>query len=190
MRDLGIREIAGLLALLLAIAVAAVYLNPAAGGSSPDGTPTISLGVAVPSSTPAPSPTATAVPPTSLIAPAGWIVKLFEIRGGEETFTSQVGASKLDVSIPNGPSVDIQDDSWGMSAEASFRLEAAGQYRIAIEHDCEARIMMDGVETAHAADPGKTSQLEVLFEHSAGTATIVIECRDRGGPFRLAFLAP
>ena len=71
-----------------------------------------------------------------------------------------------------------------------MRLDAAGAYRIVIEHDCEARVLIDGAEAARAADSGKTSQLEIVFQHNAGTAGIVIECRDRGGAFRLAFVNP
>jgi hypothetical protein len=202
MRQLGAREVVGLAALLFAVAVAAMFLNPA--NSESTGTPgPITLGTPVgpstpapapdvsPTHTPTPSPTATPTPtPLPLRAlpsiTGGWLIGFSELQpDGSEKVTSTVVLPALDLSYLGAPFGDFKDNAWGLSAETAVDLPAAGRFTLPVEHDCALRILIDGKEIANDPDGPSTRTVEATFEHAAGQATITVECRDRGGPFVL-----
>jgi len=196
MGQLGVREVVGLAALLFAVVVAAMFLNPANSESTGTpggivhgtvvGTPTLGPETTPTSSpTPPPTPTATPLPPQPLPPiEGGWLVKFFErLSDGSELATTRIALRSIDFSYANAPFGDFKDNAWGLAAETTLSLPSAGRYTFAVEHDGALRVLIDGAEVAAEDDGPSPRTLQVTFEHTAGSATVTVECRDLAGPF-------
>ena len=201
MRDIGVREVVGLAALAVAIVIGFLFLDPTASESrnttpgqihlgetvAPTATATALSSTGKPSTTPA--PTATATPPAKKASsPVSWQVQFYEIpKSGGEVLNGEGFVPTLDLSFPGAPFPDFRDDAWFVQASADFEV-AAGRTAITIVHDCDLRVFVDGKEVAHEASGASARGLSVVFEHAAGTARVMVECRDVGGPFRLQYV--
>ena len=191
----------GLAALAVALVIGFMFLDPTASESRNNTPGQIHLGETVaptpvetavattgkPSTTPV--ATATATPPAKKAgSPASWQVRFYEERkSGGEILNGEGFVPTLDLAFAGAPFPDSRDDAWFARASADFEV-AAGRTQITIVHDCDLRVFVDDKEVAHEASGASGRGRAIVFEHAAGTARVMVECRDVGGPFRLQFV--
>ena len=181
MRELGVREWAGLAALVFGVLLAFVFLDPAS--SDTGGRPPIEHGDAPRTPTAVPI---TAEPPSLLPTPELWDISFASIRDGEETVEGGRVVDTLDLAFENAPFPDYRDDSWNVTARTTISL-GVGSSVFTLEYDCAIRVFIDDREVTSADNPDGPSNLVVTFPHGRGRFDIRIEATDTGGPFRLAY---
>lgn len=185
MNGIGLREVVALAALVVAIGISAMFLDPSASESKAP--PPSMLLLSSPPSQSAPVTTATPVAPAhQLQQPAdGWYTEFFDARdGGEGSVTGQGFLEDLDLEFEGSPFPDVRDDLWYVRSTA--RLEVPdGRSEFTLEHRGSVSVLVDGKEAAQQAGGEDARTLTVSFEHEAGRAEISIEGRDTGGPFFL-----
>jgi hypothetical protein len=205
MRDLGLREVVGLAALAVALVIGFLFLDPTASESRNETAGQIQRGETVVSIPPPAETTAATAQPTvaatPLLAatptppakraasPSSWQVQFYEVaKTGGELLNGGGFVPTLDLTFATAPFPDFHDDAWFVRASADFQV-AEGRTEITIVHDGDLRVFVDEKEVAHEEDGPSARGRSIVFEHAAGTAQVMIECRDVGGPFRLQFVA-
>ena len=175
------REWFGLLSLLLALGIAATFLDATAQDEMEPRVPV--LGTPLGSDgQPLPTPTPTR-PPSEIEAPdSGWLVRF--VSTPSETVDAQMEIETLDFDYPTVPFNTMVDDSWRLEAYTRLQLEP-GQQQIELEVDGVLRVYIDGNEVAAANDGDGPRLVTILFEHPGGTAALRIEVEDHGGPLVL-----
>ncbi len=177
----------GLGALAVALVLGFIYLDPASGESRRP--VEISLG-----QTPTPIPTVgpTQVPPTprptpvALTQPAGgWLIGIYQDAfSGGELLVSQAAATKLDVTYPLAPFLDVRDDAWSLRAETDFDV-VPGRYLLTLEYEGRLTVFANGRELFSEESTGGSKTREVEFEVTGRDFHLRIDLRDVKGPLRL-----
>lgn len=172
------REWFGLLSLLLALGIAATFLDATAQDYMEPRTPVLGTPLG---SDGQPLPTATPTrPPSEVEAPeSGWLVRFVSMPS--ETVDGQLEIDALDFDYPTVPFNTMTDDSWRLEAFTRLQLEP-GQQQIELEVDGVLRVYIDGSEVAAANDGESPRLVTILFEHPGGEAGLRIEVEDKGGP--------
>lgn len=189
MLGIGIREIVALGVLAVAILMGFLFFDPTSTEGD-SGTPgTISLGNTPPTATARPAATATPVPVHTVARPTGqWLITYFE-RGasGTDVRSGEGFVPSLDIDIEDRPFLDMKPDAWSVKLSSNIDLNE-GRNRFSLEVDGAAKVWIDDVQVAEAANGDKPVRLDVEFEHKAGKANLTIEVRDTGGPVKLRWL--
>ena len=185
MRDLGVREWTALGALVFAVLLGFVFLDPANGESG--GRRTIRQGDPPPAATPTPAPTTAVVPPSALPAPEGWEVQFASIMNGREAAENPRLVTELDLAYERTPFPDYRDNSWKVTVRASVEL-GAGSSQFVLRYDAAIRVFVGDSEIASKPEPGRGPEdLVVTFPHEAGRYEIRIEANDTAGAFLLKY---
>lgn len=184
MSTVGFREAVGLVLFVIAIAVAATFLDPSKTNGNPSPRP-IAHGDAVPGHLPeTPGPLA---PSRPMPAPKEWTVFYVEVTpGGVEEIVHRESRSDIDLTFSGSPLTGVPEDGWRLIVECRVDLPEAARYYFVMEQQGEARVFVDGMETEYRFSPDGPRRVTVSFGHDAGPATVRIEATDTGGAFSLA----
>lgn len=189
MFGLGTREYVALGILAVGLAIGFFYFDPTSTEGDTGGpAATISLGEPVTPS-PVPSLTATPAPVHTVEQPKGqWLLTYYE-KGvtGTDTRSGEGFVDALDFDIADRPFLDFKPDAWSMQLSQAIETKP-GKNRFRLQVDGEAKVWVDGALVAEAPNGDKPVDLQVEFDHKGGTAGLVIEVRDTGGPVKLRWL--
>ena len=184
MRELGTREWAGLGALVFAVLLGLLFLDPANGESG--GSVPRRQGDVPPLVTSTPTPTATPEPASALPRPQNWEIQFAAISNGREVADNARILPELNVSFERVPFPDYRDNSWKVTAKTSVEL-GAGSSLFILRYDAEVKVYIDDRLVAEKPEPAAAEDLVVTFPHESGRFEIRIEAVDAAGPFLLQY---
>lgn len=181
---LGQREWFGVMALVVAVAIAAMFVNAGASTTvEPQDPPFPDQGLIV-SDGGSPDSNTVAAP---LPGTPSWVVSIFDTRADRPLLTNRATFDDLDFEFTGPPFPDFVDDQWQMVAEWGFDAPA-GRYQFDLEVRGDLIVTIDG-ETHITPETSPDSRLfNVAFDHEGGPGSIRIEVRDRNGPFVLRWI--
>lgn len=178
------RDLVGLAALAVGVAVTAAFFLPGTGTGAKIA---IDPGQVIPTATPTPrgAPTPTPLPMTAIAQPTEWSLVYYRSKQPGSFVDTRLFPDRLDIAFPRSPFNDIPDDNWSVGAYAEVPV-AVGNNTFTLVHQGQVRVLRDGVEVAN--EPGGSAPRELQVTITAerpGRVAISIEGVDTGGPFLL-----
>ena len=184
MRELGMREWTALGALLFAVVLGFVFLDPANGESG--GSVPRRQGDVLPTSTSTPGQTATAEPPSALPKPQNWEIQFSSITNGREVPENARVLPDLSLTFERAPFPDFRDNSWKVTARTSIEL-GAGSSLFILRYDAALKVYIDDRLVTEKPEPSAAEDVVITFPHESGRFEIRVEATDLSGVFLLQY---
>ena len=184
MRELGTREWTALGALVFAVLLGLLFLDPANGESG--GSVPRRQGDPPPFVSPSPVPSATPEPASALPRPESWEIQFAAIANGREAADDARVLPELNISFDRVPFPDYRDNSWKVTARTSVEL-GAGSSLFILHYDAEVKVYIDDRLVAEKPEPAAAEDLVITFPHESGRFEIRIEAIDAAGAFLLQY---